>query len=463
MKIVVKILNILGTILASLVTPVLILLMIVTPVVEIAVSFFDGNRLMSLVEDVDIVSVLKQDDDYHELPAAFGVEDETFEEILRSDTISDIVAFYIDDAMEVVSGDKKKSELTAEKIKSIFDKNMDEIAKIVRETDPGSAAKTDSQIKEEMHKRIDRNFEKIADKLPPADTVVKKLEQSGGLGEGEMRKAIFFVRNDLLPLFIGMVVFLSILILVGKFYRFKGFIWLGIVYIFSGAVMFVIASSVGPAISSALPDAQALVRVADTFITTVTNKYAVAYAMIGAALIVVYIILKLAVVNARKEEKAPVMTEQVKINFKPQPQGPEFETVSMGAARPDMTPPPATGTPYTEYNAQYGNAQYGTPYNAQQYGTPYNAQAAAPAPAEQAPAPVENAPAAESVKAPLSGKILEIKVSAGDEVKKGDTVLVLEAMKMENEITAARDGRIKAVFVSAGQDVEAGGELYTIE
>lgn len=58
------------------------------------------------------------------------------------------------------------------------------------------------------------------------------------------------------------------------------------------------------------------------------------------------------------------------------------------------------------------------------------------------------------VKAPMPGLILDLKVKAGDEVKKGDLLLILEAMKMENSIKSPGDGTVKAVKVSLNQSVE---------
>lgn len=102
--------------------------------------------------------------------------------------------------------------------------------------------------------------------------------------------------------------------------------------------------------------------------------------------------------------------------------------------------------------------------------------AAAPAQAAAAPAapaaPAQSAPAAapaqsaaggvmggETINAPLPGTVLDIKVSAGQNVNKGDILFVLEAMKMENEILAAHDGVIASVNVEKGAAVNAGDVL----
>lgn len=95
--------------------------------------------------------------------------------------------------------------------------------------------------------------------------------------------------------------------------------------------------------------------------------------------------------------------------------------------------------------------------------------AAAPAPAAApastpAPAPAA-APAAAgsvSVDAPMPGNILDIKVSNGASVKAGDVLLILEAMKMENEIVAPQDGTVASVNVNKGDTVEAGQTLVSL-
>ena len=90
---------------------------------------------------------------------------------------------------------------------------------------------------------------------------------------------------------------------------------------------------------------------------------------------------------------------------------------------------------------------------------------AAPAPAAPAPAaPVAAAPAGgEKVNAPMPGTILSVNVKVGDAVKKGQVLVVLEAMKMENEIMAPVDGTVTFVGVNQGATVESGSAICVIE
>ena len=88
-------------------------------------------------------------------------------------------------------------------------------------------------------------------------------------------------------------------------------------------------------------------------------------------------------------------------------------------------------------------------------------KAAAPAAKPAAPkaAPVANGT---KVNAPMPGTILDVKVAQGQAVKKGDVLLILEAMKMENEILAPQDGTVAQVAVSKGASVNSGDPLVVL-
>ena len=93
------------------------------------------------------------------------------------------------------------------------------------------------------------------------------------------------------------------------------------------------------------------------------------------------------------------------------------------------------------------------------YAAPAPVAAPAPAPAPAAPA---GAAGGVTVESPMPGKILSIEKNVGDAVEAGATIIILEAMKMENEIVAPQAGTIASMNVTVGQAVEAGEVLATM-
>lgn len=109
----------------------------------------------------------------------------------------------------------------------------------------------------------------------------------------------------------------------------------------------------------------------------------------------------------------------------------------------------------------------GTAYDVtvEEGGSGANAPVSAPkaaAPKAAAPKAVSGAAGAVKVNAPMPGKILSVKASQGQAVKKGDVLMILEAMKMENEVVAPQDGTVASINVAAGDSVEAGAVLASL-
>lgn len=126
------------------------------------------------------------------------------------------------------------------------------------------------------------------------------------------------------------------------------------------------------------------------------------------------------------------------------------------------------GKAYAVEVEEVGSGQPAFTYVPVQQAAPAPQVAAAPAPqAAPAPAPakapVSSAPVAgETMSAPMPGTILDIKVSEGQTVKAGDIILILEAMKMENELVAPKDGTIAKIYTSKSSAVNTGDPLVTI-
>lgn len=115
------------------------------------------------------------------------------------------------------------------------------------------------------------------------------------------------------------------------------------------------------------------------------------------------------------------------------------------------------GTPYNV------TVEEGTSSAAPVASAPAPAPAAAPAP-QAAPkaAPAPAAAGSVKVDAPMPGNILDVKVSNGAAVKAGQVLVILEAMKMENEIVAPQDGTVASININKGDTVEAGQTIITL-
>ena len=109
---------------------------------------------------------------------------------------------------------------------------------------------------------------------------------------------------------------------------------------------------------------------------------------------------------------------------------------------------------------------YNITVNGVAYSVSVEETAAGAAPVAAAPAAAPAAPvvtgAGEPVNAPMPGNILDVKVKAGASVKAGDVLVILEAMKMENEIVAPQDGTVASVNVNKGDTVNSGDVLVSM-
>lgn len=124
--------------------------------------------------------------------------------------------------------------------------------------------------------------------------------------------------------------------------------------------------------------------------------------------------------------------------------GPSPATVSPAGSLPAPAPAPAPAREETSHRPRS------------------HAHAGAPAAGTRAATPAPTAGGGEVVEAPLPGTVLDVKVGAGDQVTAGQVLLVLEAMKMENEIVAPRAGTVEEVLVSKGRAVTTGDPLVRI-
>lgn len=115
-----------------------------------------------------------------------------------------------------------------------------------------------------------------------------------------------------------------------------------------------------------------------------------------------------------------------------------------------------------EVEVEMGQAMLIDEYDAVAPAAPAAPAVVSAAPAAPAAVPAAALASGEVVKAPMPGNILKINVAPGQKVEEGDVLIVLEAMKMENEIVATKSGTVAQVAVSKGAVVETGAPLVVI-
>ena len=116
-----------------------------------------------------------------------------------------------------------------------------------------------------------------------------------------------------------------------------------------------------------------------------------------------------------------------------------------------------------EVEVEAGKAMLLDEYEAIAPAAPATAPAAAPAPvAAPSAAPAASLAAGEPVKAPMPGVVLKVQVQQGQAVKAGQVLVILEAMKMENEIVAPKDGTVAQIVAAKGASVGSGAPLVIL-
>lgn len=121
-------------------------------------------------------------------------------------------------------------------------------------------------------------------------------------------------------------------------------------------------------------------------------------------------------------------------------------------------------TDHNKANVEVNGIAYDVRYEAKNTVVPpVMRKASTPAAQQVHVTPPAAASSAKSVKAPLPGTVMTINVKVGDNVKRGDTLIVMEAMKMENNIMSNMDGQVKAIYVSPGQTVSQDDKLIDLQ
>lgn len=256
-----KFFNVLGIIAAWLLSIVLVVMLIATPIVFSALSLLDAKTITKAVTGVmtnvgepsasqsgDVEAngygIIKLSNTSENAAPANGndlsdstsdilgslvgdaLPQETLDAILNSKAAQELLATYAEDIANAINGSGAEAQLNAEKLKKIVNDNIDEIVQIIQTASPDMAQVDAQEIKDTIQTAINDNADQIVQALPKPEEIKQELVQESP--ELEMALEILANRNTIKLVIIGVIVLLSALIFVCRLWGFRGFRWLAV-------------------------------------------------------------------------------------------------------------------------------------------------------------------------------------------------------------------------------------------
>lgn len=305
MKIFIKILNVLGAIFASLLLPVLIALLVATPIVSGVCSFTNVSTLTDMIKSIDLTEIAASSPDFSEMLKEAGVKPERIDEFLGADVVLEFTEIYLEDISATLSGERETSAITSETLLSLYDKHADEIVELLKEYSDEPIDIPDSEIKTELRSVIEQDADKLLESLPKASDITEAIA-ADGVDIDMISDAFTFIRDTLVPLLICVVAFLSLLVFGLRAYHLEGTIWLGVVYTIC-AFMLVSVRIASDTLSSALYtsflELGGASIVIDPIIGTLMKNvtvYAIVYLAIGLAMIGAFVAVRIFISKKKK-------------------------------------------------------------------------------------------------------------------------------------------------------------------
>ncbi len=242
-----KALNVIGIVFASLLSIILVILLIVSPLVLSALSLLDARTITkaltgavtsqvgddSAAEDYQVVTLSNAPVDVSQvgedaLKDILGedVSPEVLSEILSSKVAKEIIEVYTEDMTNAITGKDAAAQFNAEKLKSIVNKNMDEVVNLLQKVSPESASIDRKELEDKIRQALDEGAEQIVQALPDP----KEIQESVAQEVPAMAAAfeILAKKNTIKLAIIGVLVVLSGLIFLCRLPQLRGFKWLAV-------------------------------------------------------------------------------------------------------------------------------------------------------------------------------------------------------------------------------------------
>lgn len=237
-----------------------------------------------------------------------SVDREIVENVLSSNAIKEIIHAYSDDLTRVLTGEEKMAELDAQKIKDIVNDNMDEIVEIVRQIHPEMTENDTIELKKAITQAVEEKAEEVVQLLPKPEEIRQQLiEESPEL---EIALNVIAQKNTIKWVAIGATTLLCVLIFVCRLWGFRGFRWLAVDLFVGGGINVLFCAALlieTPVILNMIPDS-ALNVVVGNLLHTFDNGMLVRTAVIllcGGLSLTAYILIK-----KMRAQKAAVNVEE---------------------------------------------------------------------------------------------------------------------------------------------------------
>lgn len=305
MKILVKILNVLGAIFASLLLPVLIALLVATPIVSGVCSFTNVSTLTDMIKSIDLTEIAADSPDFSEMLEQAGVKPERIDKFLDAEVVVEFTEIYLEDISAVLSGERETSAITSETLLSLYDKHADEIVELIKEYSDEPIDTPDDEIKTTLRSVIEQDADKLLESLPKASDITEAIAE-GGVDIDTLSDVFTFIRDTLVPLLICAVALLSLLMFGLRAYHLEGTIWLGVVYTIC-AFMLISTRVASDTLSSSLYTSFSELGGASIVIDSIVGAlmknvtvYAIVYLVIGLAMIGAFVAVRIYIAKKRE-------------------------------------------------------------------------------------------------------------------------------------------------------------------
>lgn len=315
--------NVVGILFAWLLSIVLVLVMLVTPMLLSVMSLLNPNTITKAVTDVLVESLTPEKEKASAQPYSlnklsetkpeenkaknalggaledvFGEEigPELLEKILSSKAAKELIETYVDDVTNTFTGSNKAPKLDAEKLKSIVKEHMDEVVEIAKQINPDISDHELAEVKDALTKVIDENAEELMEALPKPADIHKEVMASNP--ELEIAFRIFAKKNLIKLALVAIPILLSGLIFLCRMEGFRGLRWIATdLFVCGGLNGFICGGLLflTPMLMKSVADEAIASKLIGSLLSSFTTGMVVRTAVIlvaGGALLAAYIVMK---------------------------------------------------------------------------------------------------------------------------------------------------------------------------